>query len=109
MREGTKNGFSQLVKDAIGGTAQFVTVHGKPAAVVVSAAEYARLNRRHQGKLSAALLRPDIAADAELAGSRLPVLDGLIMATAQCHGLTVVTRNTENFRFYPQVFNPWQP
>ena len=49
-----------------------------------------------------------LAAGAELSGQRLPVMDGLIMATAQCHGLTVVTRNTEDFRFYPQVFDPWQ-
>ena len=49
-----------------------------------------------------------LTARAELGGQRLPVMDGLIMATAQCHGLTVVTRNTEDFRFYPQVFDPWQ-
>ena len=49
-----------------------------------------------------------LAARAELAGQRLPVMDGLIMATAQCHGLTVVTRNTADFRLYPQVFDPWQ-
>ena len=29
------------------------------------------------------------------------------MATAQCHGLTVVTRNVADFVRYPQVFNPW--
>ncbi len=49
-----------------------------------------------------------MAAVAELACNRLPVLDGLIMATAQCHGLTVVTRNTGDFRRNPQVFDPWQ-
>ena len=49
-----------------------------------------------------------LAARAELAGQRLPVMDGLIMATAQCHGLIVVTRNIADFRFYPQVFDPWQ-
>lgn len=49
-----------------------------------------------------------LAARADLAGQRLPVMDGLIMATAQCHGLTVVTRNTEDLRLYPQVFDPWQ-
>jgi predicted nucleic acid-binding protein len=49
-----------------------------------------------------------LAARAELAGQRLPVMDGLLMATAQCHGLTVVTRNTADFRLYPQVFDPWQ-
>ena len=57
-----KNGLSQLIKQAADGEAQVVTVHGKPTAVVVSAEEYARLTRR-RGKLSAALLRPDLAAE----------------------------------------------
>ena len=48
-----------------------------------------------------------IAAHSELAGQPLPVMDGLLMATAQCHGLTVVTRNAQDFALYPQVFNPW--
>ena len=48
-----------------------------------------------------------IAAHSELAGQPLPVMDGLLMATAQCHGLTVVTRNVQDFALYPQVFNPW--
>src|ERR1035437_5685703 len=46
-----------------------------------------------------------IAAHAELAGHPIPVMDGLLMATAQCHGLTVVTRNVQDFTPYPQVFN----
>ena len=50
-----------------------------------------------------------IAARAELAGKTLSVMDGLIMATAQCHGLTVVTRNVQDFAAYPQIFNPWAP
>jgi len=58
-----KNGFSQLIKDAVGGEAQLVTVHGKPAAVVVSADEYARLTKRNKSKLSTALLRPDIGGE----------------------------------------------
>ena len=37
----------------------------------------------------------------------MPVMDGLLMATAQCHGLTVVTRNVQDFVHYPQVLNPW--
>lgn len=57
-----KNSLSQLIKDAAG-EPQLVTVHGKPAAVIVSAEEYARLTGRRKGKLSSALLRPDIAAD----------------------------------------------
>ncbi|MBZ0092867.1 MAG: type II toxin-antitoxin system VapC family toxin [Sulfuricellaceae bacterium] len=48
-----------------------------------------------------------IAAHAELAGQPLPVMDGLLMATAQCHGFTVVTRSVQDFAPYPQVFNPW--
>jgi predicted nucleic acid-binding protein len=48
-----------------------------------------------------------LAAHAELAGQPMPVMDGLLMATAQCHGLTVVTRNVQDFAAYPQVFNPW--
>lgn len=48
-----------------------------------------------------------ISAHTELAGQPMPVMDGLLMATAQCHGLTVVTRNVQDFTLYPQVFNPW--
>lgn len=29
------------------------------------------------------------------------------MATAQCHGLTIVTRNVQGFELFPQVLNPW--
>jgi hypothetical protein len=72
-----------------------------------------KLEQRFAGRilpLDAAALHAwaQLAASAELSGRHLPVMDGLIMATAQCHGLTVVTRNTEDFRFYPQVFDPWQ-
>lgn len=48
-----------------------------------------------------------LSAQSELAGRPLPVMDGLIMATAQCHGLTIVTRNVQDFELFPQVFNPW--
>ena len=48
-----------------------------------------------------------IAAHAELAGQPVPVMDGLLMAAAQCRGLTVVTRNVQDFALYPQIFNPW--
>jgi predicted nucleic acid-binding protein len=72
-----------------------------------------KIEQRFTGRilpLDAAALHAwaQLAARAELAGQRLPVMDGLIMATAQCHGLTVVTRNTADFHFYPQVFDPWQ-
>ena len=49
-----------------------------------------------------------IAAHTELAGQPTPVMDSLLMATAQCHGLTVVTRNVQDFAPYPQIFNPWE-
>ena len=58
-----KGNFSQLIKRAAGGDAQVVTVHGKPTAVVVSAEDYARLTRPRRGKLSAVLLRPDLAVE----------------------------------------------
>lgn len=57
-----KNNLSQLIKDAANGDAQVVTVHGKPTAVVVSAEAYAKLTRPRRGKLSAALLQPDLAS-----------------------------------------------
>ncbi len=57
-----KGNFSQLVKQAAAGEAQVVTVHGKPAAVVVSAEHYARLTRR-KGRLSTALLQPGLGID----------------------------------------------
>jgi prevent-host-death family protein len=58
-----KNNLSQLIKQAASGEAQVVTVHGRPTAVVVSAEDYAKLFRRRGGKLSTALLRPDIAGE----------------------------------------------
>ena len=47
------------------------------------------------------------SAAAELQGQSLPPMDGLIMATAQSQGLSLVTRNTADFVHYPQVLNPW--
>ena len=65
-----KSNLSQLIKQAANGDVQTVTVHGKPTAVVVSATEYARLTRQ-RGKLSTALLRPDLAGeDLDISRSR---------------------------------------
>jgi predicted nucleic acid-binding protein len=42
-------------------------------------------------------------------GRSLPRFDSLIAATALCHDLRVVTRNTRDFQ-YPglEVINPWE-
>lgn len=71
-----------------------------------------KVEQRFAGRtlsLDAAVLHSwaHLTAQSELAGRPLPVMDGLIMATAQCHGLTVVTRNVQDFNLFPQVFNPW--
>ncbi|HYI24687.1 MAG TPA: type II toxin-antitoxin system VapC family toxin [Thermomicrobiales bacterium] len=42
------------------------------------------------------------------AGGQLKVVDGLIAATAQVHGLTVVTRNAKDFEpTGVPIINPW--
>ena len=71
-----------------------------------------KVEQRFAGRilpLNAAALHvwAQITAHAELAGQPIPVMDGLLMATAQCHGFTVVTRNVQDFAMCPQVFNPW--
>ncbi|MHB1301210.1 MAG: PIN domain-containing protein [Burkholderiales bacterium] len=48
-----------------------------------------------------------ISAHTEVAGQPLPVMDSLLMATAQCHGLTIVTRNAQDFAPYPLILDPW--
>ena len=42
-------------------------------------------------------------------GRPVPILDGLLAATALHHNLTVVTRNTRDFEATgARIFNPWQ-
>jgi toxin FitB len=50
-----------------------------------------------------------IAAQAKKKGAALPVIDGLLAATALHHNLTVVSRNTGDF-LTAQVpgLNPWE-
>ena len=62
-----KNKFSQVVKAAAGGVAQWVTVHGKPTAVVLSVSEYSKLQEAMKPKLSLneALLCPGLISDEE--------------------------------------------
>lgn len=50
-----------------------------------------------------------ISADAELQGAKVPVIDGLLAATALVHGLTVVTRNAADIeRVGAKIVNPWR-
>ena len=51
----------------------------------------------------------ELAADAEQEGRRVPVLDGLLGATALAHGLTLVTRNTKHLESTPvSLLSPWE-
>ncbi len=49
----------------------------------------------------------DLSGNAESTGHKLPVMDALLMATARCHGLTIVTRNIQDFSLFPHLHNPW--
>ena len=50
-----------------------------------------------------------IMAQAQARGMTLPVVDGLLAATALQHNLTVVTRNVSGFGVYGlSVINPWE-
>ncbi len=50
----------------------------------------------------------ELAGGAAARGKPLPVIDGLIAATALQHNLTVVTRNVRDFeRCGVRPFNPW--
>lgn len=56
-----------------------------------------------------ALKWAQLAAEGEKRGRSLPMADGLLLATAAVHGLTIVTRNVRDFedRGVP-VHNPWR-
>lgn len=52
----------------------------------------------------------NLQAETEKAGRRMPVVDSLIAATALCNGLTLATRNIEDFKNCKlAVVNPWSP
>lgn len=51
----------------------------------------------------------ELAGDAHRHGTPLPVIDGLLAATAFHYHLTLVTRNLQDFAGRPiHVFNPWE-
>jgi toxin FitB len=59
------------------------------------------------GEVAATLGR--LLGAAERRGKKLPVMEGLIGATAIPHHLTVVARNTRDLeRCQAKVFNPWK-
>ncbi len=72
------------------------------------------LRRRFEGRVLAidhetAVRWGEISATAEEDGRRIPVLDGLLVATALVSGLTVVTRNTRHMEHSAaKLFNPWE-
>jgi predicted nucleic acid-binding protein len=50
-----------------------------------------------------------IASEAKRRGKALPVIDGLLAATALHHNLTVVSRNASDFtNAHVLVLNPWE-
>jgi predicted nucleic acid-binding protein len=50
-----------------------------------------------------------LTAEAKRAGKPLPVIDGLLAATALHHNLTVVSRNTGDFASTRvPILNPWE-
>jgi predicted nucleic acid-binding protein len=50
-----------------------------------------------------------LAADARRMGKALPIIDGLLAATAIHHSLTIVFRNSHDFAGTPaQTVNPWE-
>lgn len=49
-----------------------------------------------------------IGTDAERTGHPRPAIDSLLAATAVAHGLTLITRNLDDFAHLPvNLFNPW--
>jgi len=56
-----------------------------------------------------AMLWGQLVAKSEQAGQRMPYVDSLIAATAMCHGLTLVTRNTRDVvSSGVTLLNPWE-
>jgi toxin FitB len=45
--------------------------------------------------------------EAEARGATPPLMDSLILATAETHGLTLVSRNIADFADYGAIHNPW--
>ena len=72
------------------------------------------LTRRFMGRIlpideNVAQRWGDLSADAEKTGHPVPVLDGLLAATALTYGLTLVTRNVSHIEYTNvSLLDPWQ-
>lgn len=64
-----KNKFSRVVKQAQQGNPKYITVHGKPTAVVVSIEDYQKLNRP-KNSLSEALMNTLIGQELDITRDR---------------------------------------
>jgi predicted nucleic acid-binding protein len=84
-----------------------VTRRDKPQAEALE--QWYALVRERLGNRVLAVDEPVMAVWARISvPDMLPAYDGLIAATALVHGLTIATRNTEDFRRAgAQVVNPW--
>jgi predicted nucleic acid-binding protein len=49
-----------------------------------------------------------LSGESKSRGVVIASLDALLIATAQVHKLTIVTRNIKHFSAYPLLFNPWE-
>lgn len=57
-----------------------------------------------------ALIWGEVAAAAQANGRTIPAIDGLIAATALRHGMSLMTRNTDDFApMGVRLLNPWAP
>lgn len=70
------------------------------------------LPRRFSGRLlpvdaRVSLRWGELAAEARRTGRELPVIDGLLLATAAAHGLTLVTRDRDCRDRGVAVLDPW--
>jgi antitoxin Phd len=121
--EDAKNRFSEVVRLALADQPQRVTHNGRDAVVVISAAEYDRLSAPTDLLTFCAVLAAaeamaageidlsrsrDLGREGRRSGRELPVVGGLLLATAAVHGLTLVTRNERDCDGRGvQILNPW--